>query len=243
LLELPGAGKFLASTLWVVRTPYRLVKGALSKVWSKPESTSIPEQQVLDAALNAWLDRLRAESLRRSTQHPLWAHVADGFDHGLGEQVREQFRTGLQSFQAGLHDEVERTARAIYEELEKSPNTLTALRGGKFALDVAAMLGSVVLGGIGLHDLIIVPLAASVSHQLVEWMGAVYVDSQREATRQRQQALVSKFISNPIAAWLAQWPATGGTAYERLQLVLSRVPEAVKKLDMAVAERNRGGTR
>jgi hypothetical protein len=241
LLELPGPGKVVASTLWVVRTPYRLVKSALSKVWSKPETTSIPEQQVLDNALDAWMHRLQAEALRRSNQHPLWAHVADGFDHGLDEQVREKFRAGMQSFQAGLQDEVERTARAIYEELEKSPNTLKMLRGGKFAMDIAAVAGSVALGGIGVHDLIIVPLAASVSHQLVEWMGSAYVDSQREATRLRQQAMVAKYISNPIGAWLAQWPATGGTAYERLQLVLSRVPDSVKKLNQAVAEQNRGG--
>jgi hypothetical protein len=240
LLELPGAGKFVSSTLWVVRTPYRLVKGALGKVWSKPDSTSLPEKQVLDAALAGWLDRLRAEALRRSNQHPLWAHVADGFDHGLGEQVNERFQAGMQSFQRGLHDEVEKTARAIYEELEKSPTRLSTLRGSKFALDLAAIAGSVALGGFGLHDFIIVPIAASVSHQLVEWMGTAYVDSQREATRNRQQALVAKHVSEPLGAWLAQWPATGGTAYERMQLALARVPESIRKLAEVVAARGRG---
>jgi hypothetical protein len=242
LLELPGAGKFVSSTLWIVRTPYRVVKGALSKVWSKPDVSSIPEQEVLDAALAGWLDQLRAEALRRSAQHPLWAHVADGFEHGLGEQARERFANGMKSFQLGLHDEVERTARAIYEELEKSPTQLATLRGSKFAFDVMAIAGSVALGGFGLHDLILVPLAASVSHQLVEWMGAAYVDSQREATRDRQQALVTKHISDPLGAWLAQWPATGGTAYERLQLALSRVPDSIKALDAAVAARGKGDT-
>ena len=32
LLELPGAGEFVSGTLWVVRTPYRLLKGAMNKV-------------------------------------------------------------------------------------------------------------------------------------------------------------------------------------------------------------------
>lgn len=239
LLELPGAGKFISSALYVVRTPYRLIKGAMSRVWSSPQVASIPEQQVLDRALAAWLDQLRAESLRRSKQHPLWEHVAEGFDRGLGDQARERFRQGLQSFQAGLNDEVEKTARAIYEELEKSPNQLALLRGSKLAVDLAAIGGSLVVGTIGLHDLIIVPLAASVSHQLVEWMGAAYVDSQREATRKRQQALVAKHLSEPLAQWLSEWPATGGTAYERLQLALSRVPESVKKLDAAVTAKAR----
>jgi hypothetical protein len=105
-----------------------------------------------------------------------------------------------------------------------------------------AIAGSVALGGFGLHDLILVPLAASVSHQLVEWMGAAYVDSQREATRDRQQALVTKHISDPLGAWLAQWPATGGTAYERLQLALSRIPDSIKSLDAAVMARGKGDT-
>ena len=70
----------------------------------------------------------------------------------------------------------------------------------------------------------LVPLAASVTHQLVEWLGAAYVETQREQTRNRQQALVAKHLAEPLAEWLAHWPATGGTAYERMQLALTRVP-------------------
>jgi hypothetical protein len=43
-----------------------------------------------------------------------------------------------------------------------------------------------------------------------------------------------------LAAWLAQWPATGGTAYERMQLALARVPESIRKLADVVAARGRG---
>ncbi|HTK74697.1 MAG TPA: GTPase domain-containing protein [Gemmataceae bacterium] len=237
LLELPGAGKFVSGTLWVVRTPYRLLKGAMNKVLVRPEVPSMPESEVLEAGLQAWLDQLRAEALRRLGQHPLWAHVNRAFESELPGQVRSKFDESLRSFRQGLADEVERTARAIYEELEKSPSRLATLRGSKFALDVIAIAGSLVIGHIGLHDLIIVPLAASMAHQLVEWLGAAYVETQREQTRTRQQALVSEVVSGPLAEWLARWPATGGTAYERLQLALSRVPHAIKKLDAAARER------
>jgi GTP-binding protein EngB required for normal cell division len=240
LLELPGAGKALSTTLWVLRTPYRLLKGAMSKIWSPIPGSSLPEEKVLDDALTAWLDQLRAEALRRSNQHPLWDHVADGFERGLGEQVRERYRGSFQSFQAGLNEEVERTARSIYEELEKSPKRLATLRSGKFALDVAAVTGSAIMGGFSALDLVLVPLAASVSHQLVEWLGSAYVDSQREATRNRQQALVAKLVSEPLGDWLSAWPTTGGTAYERMQLALSRVPDSIKKLDAEMAARLRG---
>src|SRR5262249_14848878 len=36
LLELPGVGKIVSTTLWVVRTPYRLLKGALGKAFARP---------------------------------------------------------------------------------------------------------------------------------------------------------------------------------------------------------------
>jgi hypothetical protein len=234
LMELPGVGRFVSGTLWVVRTPYRLLKGAMNKAFSRPDVTSVPERQVLTAALDAWLDHLRAEALRRSSQHPLWRHVAEGFEEHLGDRVRERFQAGFNSLQADLSAEVERTARAIYEELEKSPNRLAALRGSKFALDIASIAGALVIGHIGLQDFILVPLAASVAQQLVEWLGAAYVETQREQTRNRQQALVVKHLADPLAEWLARWPATGGTAYERVQLALARVPAAIRQLADAV---------
>jgi hypothetical protein len=45
---------------------------------------------------------------------------------------------------------------------------------------------------------------------------------------------VTQCVSGPLAHWLAQWPATGGSAYERLQLALRRIPPALKQLDEAV---------
>src|SRR5262249_40594687 len=122
-----------------------------------------------------------------------------------------------------------------------SPGRLTALRGSKFALDVEAIGGTLVVGHVRLHDLILVPLSASVAHMLVEWLGSAYVDTPRELTRDRQQALVSEGVAVPLAEWLTQWPATGGTAFERLQLALSRVPRIIHQLDDAMRHKDRLG--
>ena len=236
LLELPGVGKIVSGTLWVLRTPYRLLRGLVGKAMARPEAPTMPEQPVLEQALAGWLDLLRKEAARRADAHPLWAHVEKGFATGLAEQARERFQQGFRGFQLGLADEVDRTARDIYEELEKRPALLYTLRGSKFTIEVAAITGTIVAGGHswGL-DLVLVPLVASVTHQLVELMGKQYVDSQRELTRQRQQALMAQYISGPVAEWLAQWPATGGSAFERLQLALRRIPDAVRQLDVSVA--------
>jgi hypothetical protein len=239
LLDLPGVGKIISGTLWVLRTPYRLLKGLAVKALSRPEAPPLPELPILEEALNGWLDLLRKEAARRADTHPLWAHVEKGFDSGLDEGARERFRQGFRGYQLGLASEVDHTARAIYEELQKKPVLLNTLRGSKLALDVAAIAGAAASAGVA-HwalDFVLVPLAASVTHQLVELLGRQYVDSQRELARQRQQALMAQYISGPLAEWLIQWPATGGSAFERLQLALRRLPESVRLLAATVNSR------
>lgn len=236
LLELPGVGKIVSNTLWVLRTPYRFIKGWLGKSMARPQAGQQPELPILEGALNGWLDHLRKESVRLSSAHPVWAHIEKGFESGgLGQQAKEKFSQGFRSFQMGLADEVERTARSIYEDLEKNPVLLNTLRGGKFAIDVGSIVAAVVTAGTAYGlDLLLVPLAAAVSQQLVELLGAKYVDSQREATRDRQMALEQQYISGPLAEWMIQWPATGGSAFERLQTALQRIPPGVQQIDQAV---------
>jgi hypothetical protein len=235
LLELPGVGRALGVALYVVRTPYRMLRGLFSKALRRPEVPPQPERPVLEQALAGWLDLLRKEAARRAALHPVWAHIDRGFNTGLADMARERFEQGFRAFQLSLADETDRTARAIYEELEKHPVALNTLRGTKFALEVASITGAVVTAGHQfLLDFLLVPLAASITHQLVELMGKQYVDNQRELARARQQALVGQYVSGPLAEWLAQWPSTGGSTYERLQLALRRIPSGLEDLAAAV---------
>lgn len=239
LLELPGVGKLVSQTLWVMRTPYRLVRGWLDQTLKRPSSRNLPELPVLEEALAGWLDMLHKEAVRQADSHPLWAHIDKGFRDGLPELAHARFEEGFRRFQLGMADEIERTARAIYEELEKSPIRLNALRTGKFAMDAAFIAAAIVVGHVGVHDFLLVPIAASLSHQLVELLGKQYVDTQRERARYAQQRLVTEYLSAPLAEWLAGWPATGGSAYERLQVALRRIPQAVKQLETAVARKEK----
>jgi hypothetical protein len=235
LLELPGLGKVVSGTLKVLRLPYRWIKSMVGKAMSRPDAATRPEQPILEEALNGWIDLLRKEAARHAGEHPLWAHVAGGFHGGrLAEQTRERFGQFYRNFQTSLAVEVDRTARGIYEQLEKRPGVLNTLRGSKFALDVTAIAGTLLTGHIGLQDIVLVPLVASLTHQLVELLGKQVVDAAREQTRDRQKELLKQHLSGPLAEWLTQWPATGGSAFERLNLALRRVPEAVRELDTRV---------
>lgn len=236
LLELPGVGRVLSGALMVMRLPYQLIKGLFTKALKRPEGGHLPEQPVLDAALTGWLDLLRKEAVQRTGTHPLWTHVEAGFSAGLGTQVRPRFQEGFRDFQLNIGDEVERTARAIYEDLEKSPGALNTLRGAKFSVEVGAIIASVAT--VGLWGAVVGPLAASAAHHLVEFLGARYVDTKREQARSRQQALVHQFLARPLGEFLIQWPTTGGSPYERLIQIVSRVPTAIEQLTSEVNARS-----
>src|SRR5258707_13378295 len=144
LVERPGTGRILPGALYVVRSPFRWLMTGAKNLMARPEEGGRPEQPVLEEALTGWIDLLRKEAARQGDTHPLWAHIAKGFSDGaLAEQTRERFRELFRNFQQGLSVEVDRTARAIYEELAKRPLLLNSLRGGKLALDAGAIAGTI----------------------------------------------------------------------------------------------------
>ena len=73
-------------------------------------------------------------------------------------------------------------------------------------MDVTAIVAAVATGGIHPGTLLLVPLAAAVTQQLAEWLGAQYVENQREQTRARQEALMKTNIAVPLGQWLEEWP-------------------------------------
>jgi hypothetical protein len=236
LLDLPGVGQVLSGALYVLRTPYRLLRGWVGKAVARPEMPGRPAEPILEDALSGWMDLLHRESARRAGEHPLWEHLNKGFHSGrFPEAAREQFTSDYRAFQGQLSAEVQRTARSIYEDLQKKPALLYTLRGSKFALDAAA-IGGTIAAGPGWWDIILVPLVASVTHQLVEMMGKTVVDNHREQTRQRQQALMHEHLAGPLGNWLAQWPATGGSSFQRLQLALNRVPTSIAQAEARVRQ-------
>jgi hypothetical protein len=241
LLEVPGVGQYVSKTLWALRYPWRLGKSFLAKAFGTGPEPTIPEEPVLKTALAGWMDHLRKEAARRRDTHPLWRHVEAGFEHGLPENLRAEFDRCLREFQAGLAQEVDTTARSIYEDLEKSPVTLNALRGIKLTVEVAS-IGGAIAGGILINpwDTLFVFVVAPVIQEMVELLGKQYVDLQKERARARQQELFERCLAKPLAAWLDAWPTTGGSTYERLQQALTRVPQTVADLTELTTARLEG---
>ncbi len=238
LLELPMVGQILSKTLNVLRLPYTFIKSLFRKEPAMPSNKTLQERPVLEAALRAWIDQLRKIATIKKDQHPLWLYVNDGFQRGLGDQVDKQFDQLAIAFHTTLNEEVERAARRILEDLEKNPVALNTLRGTKFALDIGAVIGGVIggftLGAGTVVSVMLAPLAASVTQYLVDLLGENYVTMRREETRRRQQTLFDQQLAQPLADWLIAWPTSGGSSYERLQMIVRRYPEHLDAIAKAV---------
>ena len=165
LLELPGPGKALGTLLWALSLPFRLVKGAVGKAFVRPDAPNLKEDDVLLDGRRGWLDRLRAESIRRADGHPLFKHVSHGFSAGLGEAAEQKFDADFRNFQLGSADEIEAAAIAVTAPLETNPQLLATARAAKLVFDAAAVGLGLWAGGFGWTSLIFVPLFASVTHQ------------------------------------------------------------------------------
>ena len=128
------------------------------------------------------------------------------------------------------------TARSITSTSKRTRSFSTVRAAKQLAIDCAAIGGTVAAVGISAWgwDILPVPLAASLTHQLVELVGWQVVDAHREQTRTHQLALLKQSLSNPLEEWLTVWPATGGSSFERLQLALRRIPPAVDDLHRRV---------
>jgi hypothetical protein len=242
LLEFPGIGRVVSGAMKIVSAPVKLLFGVLGKAVGRTDMPTRPEQPVLEEALSGWIDLTRKEAARHAEEHPLWMYVAKGFNSmGLAEQFRERYSQGFRDFQSSLSNEIDRTARAIYEELEKKPILLNSLRSSKLVLELAAITGTAVTAGVlSLWNILLVPLVAAVTHKLVELMGQQFVDAQREMTRRRQGELMRQHLAAPLAEWLTKWPATGGSSFERLQLALRRIPEGIRQLQEMTMRRIAG---
>jgi hypothetical protein len=240
LLELPGAGKVVSAIFWFLRLPYRLLRNAMGRAFLRPEAVNLPEHDVLEGALRAWIDGLRAEAIRKADTHPLWKYLNSGFASGLAETMTDRFEDNFRRFQLGSADEIEANSQGITLNLIKNHPKLASFRVFKLLLDCTAILVGFWIVGfdfLRFSWLIWVPILVSLEHQIVELLVRGYVETKREQTRSRKQLMVSQYLSQPLADWLSQWPASGGSQYEKLQLALKRIPTTIRQIAEAIVEK------
>jgi hypothetical protein len=231
LIELPGAGKFVGSVFWVLRMPYRYTRDYVVSLIERPQTLNLAEKDVLTGALGGWLDRLQAETLRRAGSHTVWKQIAHGFDAGLAVQARDRFAQDFRTFELKETDELESAGRAMVDGLEKNPTLLYTLRGGKLLIDVLAVFAVLYFTWVpSWYHLLLLPVVVSVTHQITELLARGAAETARARVRNQREHLVQTALAAPLAQWLGEWPATGGSSFEKLQQVLQRVPDEIRKM-------------
>lgn len=236
LLDLPGAGKLLGNVLWVLRFPYRWSRDTVTRMLVRPDLLNLSEKTVLDAALVGWLDGLRAEAVRRAGSHAVWKAAARGFDSGLGAEARDRFQQAFRTFELKESDDLETTGRQLVNKLDGNPGLLLLLRGGKLGADAVVVIGVIAATWVpSWYHLLLIPLGVSATHQTAELAARGATEAARSKVRHDRETLVQTALTAPLADWLAAWPATGGSAIEKLQQVLTRVPDLIRRLADRVA--------
>ncbi len=238
LLELPGAGRLLGSVIWLMRTPYRWTRDYVAGLIVRPDVFTLSERTVLSAGLTGWLDRLQAEALKRSSIHPLWKQIAVQFDSELAPQTRARFDTEVRGFELKETDELEQAGKGLVENLQKNPTLLYTLRAGKLAIDLLIIVVILWLAWVpSWYHFLLIILCVSLAHQAVELIVSGWTETVRKRIRGQRESLVARELTNPLATWLTEWPATGGSSIEKLQQVLRRVPETIRQLEQGVQSR------
>ncbi|AWM38344.1 hypothetical protein GobsT_35270 [Gemmata obscuriglobus] len=234
LLELPAAGRVVGGIFWGLRAPYRWTRDAIYGLLVRPDVLNLSEESVLSGALAGWLDALHTEALRKAGAHAIWKQVSIRFESELAPQARDRFATDFRSFELKETDDLEQAGRALVNGLEKNPALLYSLRGGKLAVDLAIIGGVVYSTWPPGWGLLLIPLGVSASHQTAELATRAVAEGARQRVRSHRESLMTASLSAPLANWLTEWPATGGTSLEKLQQVLRRVPESIRTLEERV---------
>lgn len=237
LLELPGIGKYVSKAVALTRIPWNIVKNLYQQVVGKSTGQEMPEEPIFQAALRGWLDRLQVEAAKRSKDHPLFAQMDQAFKGTLRSEVENRYQACLPEFRRGLEEEVERTARAIYEDIEKNPVLLNSLRGIKLSAEVLIVLGILISGGINIWDPILIVVITPFVQEITEFFGKQYVEQHKADTRQRQLELMSKTVAVPLQDWLARLPLSSTDQFHRLEQVVQRLPQSIALLKDAVTRR------
>jgi hypothetical protein len=236
LLELPGAGRLVSNLIWLLRAPYRWARDYVSGLVVRPQVFNLSERTVLSAAFTGWLDQLHTAAIQRAGTHPLWKQIAIRFDSELGPQSRGQFEELLRSFELKETAELETLGQALVKRLERSPALLHTLRGVKLASDMAIIIAGIVLAvGTSWYYLLVIPIGVSLTHQIAELIVRGVVEQVRNRVRHQREDLLSSLLTGPLAGWLVEWPTRGGSAFERLQQVLRRIPQTIRQLEARVA--------
>ncbi len=231
MIELPGPGRIISTALSVLRMPYEYAREFVGKTLTRPPSSNLSESAVCSAGMSAWLDMIQAESLRRSATHPLWKQITHGIDAGLKTKTMDIFHQHLRELELKEADDLDQVARAVPEKLTQNPFLLNGIRVGAVTLDLITIGAILWLTWVpSWYHFLLIPLGVALTRHGLEAIVGATINAGRNRVRAKREALLHEHLSGPVARWLGDWPSSGGSTLEKLQLILHRVPELIRAI-------------
>lgn len=207
LLEIPRLSGWIVSARRAVTWPLRQLWSA-GRTWREsrrgggdPLRDLGPEAAVLFDAVETLLAGLQREVARRCDS------AAPGFAvwRALGrrleadeERLRRTFRRAIEAHHGQVTREVQVVANELYEQLQRRPARLAALRTARATLDVGGLLLVVKTGGLTPIDVLWAPATFALSSMLMESFAGVQMAADAGGLKKRQYEAVQKTLGGQI---------------------------------------------
>ena len=236
LLEIPILADSLNKARQAITWPLRQVISAGKSLFGNQQTVELhdsnQEQRLLNQICHHTLVHLAEESLRISEteagQESWWKTIARTLRNER-PQIEQHFAQAVTDYQQKFQPEIERSARSLYEQLEKQPATLNSLRAARVTADAAAVVLAVKSGGLSLHDLIVAPAMLSLTSMLAESTLGHYMNKVAAELKQRQLEMVSTELLATLQQEIVRLKERADPA-QRFQIPAEELAAAEQKL-------------
>jgi hypothetical protein len=186
LLEVPGLATILSSVrralTWPVRQLFQFGK-------TKPELYATHELALLNQIGEHFFIQVADQLLEKTDvdnkQQSWWQELYRLVRQQRGA-VLQEFNQAALSYHHAFQQDVEATARQLYQRLEQQPLILNSLRATRITTDTAMMALVLQTGGIGLADLFLTPAMLSITSLLAESAIGGYIKTVEADLKQQQ---------------------------------------------------------
>jgi len=193
LLELPLLGGLISGTALIIRTPFLWAMGGLRSLLGggNPEVPRPPEEEVVFAAYQRWLETLKDEVQQRlqASGAPAWAGVLRQLDSvKFLSKLEDQLAKSFLHYRERMKELIAARARVLWAYVEERPTLRITLQTVKAGVDVSATVAVIKTLGLDVTDWIVASLAAPTLRLFLEALGETFMEQQKEALKQEQLA-------------------------------------------------------
>ena len=186
LLEIPGLSRVISSTRRLVTWPIRKLMslGKKRSLGGVPHELALLEQlgtHVLIQLSEKILQQTDTDALNRT-----WWRNAASVLRNQKNKLQGKFVAEAVKYHEDFGQDIDATAKKLYQELEQHPVLLNTLRTTRATTDATALAAAIYSGGIGVHDLIVTPAVLSLTSMLAESAAGSFM-SRQEAELKRHQ--------------------------------------------------------